>query len=235
MDTATGVDAISMAVNPAHTANLYYLRLSAGDHLRSQNSTNNFEDLLVVNSGNVIAFFIDKQPVGDPQHNEVNKDELVGLSLGAGADIYLKSGITGDIVTNLDEHGTKALTDDTLDMTDLVSENQSIKGLFIGGGGIGANGMGGKILSGGSVSNVTVNGDMNSILTGSAAKGAAFDFYPGAVGGEGTLTGTVGVHAVNPADGKDAGSISNVTLNNNLIGKIQTGIGGAGAKGGSIS
>jgi hypothetical protein len=181
----------------------------------------------VVNSGNLVAFFHDKQGVGVTGHNEVSADELVGLSLGAGADVYVKTGLAGDIVTNLNEHGTKDLADDTLDMTDLVSGSQNIKGVFIGGGGIGGTVVvgtpGGNILAGGSITNVTINGDMQSILSGSAAKGTAFDFFPGVVGGEGVLTGTLGENAVNPADGVDGGSISNIALNNNLFGRIRSG------------
>ncbi|MGB8165861.1 MAG: hypothetical protein WCF18_00020, partial [Chthoniobacteraceae bacterium] len=217
-------DPISVAVGPGvvGAADTFYFRLSKGDVLQLYTGQDQREPLLTVNSGNVVAFFVD----GNGDH-EVQQAELVSLALGKDASIILRSGVSGDIVTNLNEQGTPSLADDTLNMTDLVSTKQGIKGVFIGGGGVTGN-----ILSGGNVTNVQINGGIQSILAGSAAAGAAFDFFPGVVGGNGTLTGVAGIV---PGPGEMGSSITGVTLNADLIGKIQSGDGGAGAKGGILS
>ncbi len=225
-------DPISLAVGggAAGVADTFYLRLGAGDKLKLFQSVNLFTDFLSVSSGNLVAFFVDKN-----LDNEVQATELVSLSLGRNVGFELLSGIEGDIVTNLNEQGTAALADDSLDMTDLVSPLQNIKSLAVRGGAVAGN-----ILSGGSVTNVTINDGMNSLLAGSAAFGVSFDLLPGVVGGGGTLTGKPVNSAVVPASGVAGASIVgvrilNVSFNTSIGDRIEAGGGGAGARGGSLA
>ncbi len=204
----------------------FYLRLSKGDVLSLFTSQDNSSPLLTVNSGNVVAFFIDGFGGGVPD-NEIQQNELVSIALGKDTSIVLKSGVAGDLVTNLNENNTANLADDDLNMSDLVSAKQGIKGMLIGGGSVSGN-----IFSGGPVSNVTINGGVQSLLTGSAAFGRTFDFFPTVVGGDGILNGVAGVQ---PAPGEDGPSITGVNLNDDLLGRIEAGGGGAGSKGGNLS
>jgi hypothetical protein len=228
INTGSGMDQISKAVGG--DADTYYLRMSAGDVLQIFNTTNGLQNYLTVNSGNIVAFFIDKN-----SDKEVNEGELVSLSLGKDAAILLAAGLDGSVVTNLNENGTKSTTDDTIDMgtagdapptSGLVSGQQGIKSLQIVGGGVG-----GSILSGGNVQNVFVNGTVGSILAGTAATGATFDLFPGRTGGEGVVSfNTTGLKA--------GASITNVVVDGigtDGVGVIAAGGGGTGAAGGSIT
>ena len=168
--------------------------------------------------------------------NEVQATELVSLSLGRNVGLELLSGIQGDILTNLNEQGTRSLSDDTLEMNDLVSPAQNIGSLFVGGGKVT-----GKILSGGNITNVKINDGMNSILAGSAALGETFNMFAGLVpGGGGTLTGKSTNSAVVPAAGVVGASMANITISNisfntSIDDRIEAGRGGAGARGGSLT
>jgi hypothetical protein len=116
VNIGTGNDLISQAVRGAATVeNAYYLYLSAGDTLKVFNSTAGPEDYLVVTSGNVVAFFIDGFGTG-VANNEVEEGELVSISMGKNAAFDLRSGLAGDVLTNLDERGTASRSDDTIDM-----------------------------------------------------------------------------------------------------------------------
>lgn len=227
VNTGTGTDQISMAVGG--DADTYYLKMSTGDVLKIFNTTNGAQEYLTVRSGNIVAFFVDKD--GD---KEVEEGELVSMSLGKSAAVFLRAGLEGDIVTNLDEKSTKDKSDDSLDMSELegvpktsglVSGKQAIKELSIVGGGVG-----GKILSGGNLQNVSVNGTVDSILAGTSATGATFDFFPRRVGGEGIVS-------FSAADIKSGASISKIFVDGigtGGVGKIAAGGGGIGSSGGSI-
>jgi hypothetical protein len=213
INTGSSNDQISAAVGGG--ADTFYMRLSAGDKLQIFNTTNGVQDYLTMRSGQAIAFFVDKN--GD---NEVNEGELVSLSLGRDASVFLRAGLEGDIVTNLRGNGTLDMDsgEQPVKAARLV-DGTKITSLAIVGGAVG-----GKILSGGSVSNVSVNGSVAAILTGTAADGATFDFFPGREGGEGIIAGQT-------ATGRGP-SISNVVVD--AVGIIAAGNGGAGAAGGSI-
>ena len=213
-------------------ADTFYLRMSAGDVLKIFNTQSSTSDpYLTVTSGNIIAFFVDKD-----LDNEVDDQELTGIAMGKNAKIILKSGVTGDVVTNLNELGTATTADDELDMTGLVSDKQGIGSLQVLGGAIA-----GSIIAGGNIANVTVSGTVGAILAGSAADGKAFDFFPNVDGGSGVLNVTPGV-------GKTGPSISNIfvnglgtpgalgtTLNGAFNGFLEAGDGGEGGKGGTVS
>ncbi|MHA3773556.1 hypothetical protein ACXR0O_18635 [Verrucomicrobiota bacterium sgz303538] len=224
---ANPADHISAAVGPGNTvddpltpkneaADTFYLRLGAGDHLQIYNGNNSFEDFLVVKKGSVVAFFVDRD-----LDNEVDDNELTGLSLSKDAVVEVRGGVAGDIVSNLNDHGTSDPTDDTVDMTGLVSYNQGIGGLTIGAS------VGGSIISGGSIKNVSVQGDVKAILTGTAAAGREIDFFPGVTGGNGTL-------AVSQPAGKVGPSISRIAVDS-ISERIEAGVGGAGAAGGALN
>ncbi|RYD69247.1 MAG: hypothetical protein EOP84_28830, partial [Verrucomicrobiaceae bacterium] len=195
----------------------FYLRLSAGDRLDiySDGEGGGFEPLLNVLSGNIVAFFVDYNG-----NNEVDANELTGISLGKNASIDLNGAIQGDIVSNLDERGTKSLADDTISMTGLVSNAQGIKGVRIGAE------VGGSIISGGNIDNVAVFGNVKAILAGVAADGRSIDFFPNIAGGDGTLQ-------VSQPNGKTGASISRVVVDS-ITERIEAGAGGAGAAGGSL-
>ncbi len=251
---ANPADNISAAVGPGNTvdnpatfpapgedpfskneaADTFYLRLSKGDVLQIS-GTDGISNYLEVKAGNVVAFFVDKN-----FNNEVEINELTGLSLGNGANVVLKSSIEGDVVSNLDERGTTSLADDTVSMTGLVSNLQGIASLTIGGGDVGR-----AIISGGAITNVDVKGNVGSILTGAAASGHRIDFFPGVAGGDGVL------NVIQPV-GKLGPSISKVVVNGisgyvideidpanpaqpRYDALIEAGVGGNGAKGGSLT
>ena len=161
-------------------ADTFYLKMFKGDNLSGLQPEQRISDSYFrVLSGNVVAFFIDKN-----LDNEVEPNELVSISTGKNASVFLKGALDGDVVSNLDEHGTKSTLDDTLDMdpgthvSGLVSTKQGLKGLTVGGGDVA-----GKILVGGNISNVAVTaGTVTQILAGSATDGATFDFFPGVAG-----------------------------------------------------
>lgn len=215
---ATNGDAISLAVGGGAVGvkDTFYIRLTSGDDLKVF-SGEGFTSLLTVTGGNVVAFFVDKN-----LNNEAEQNELVSISAGKDAAFILRGGLDGDIVTNLDEHGTKDTADDTLDMTGLVSAKQGLKSVKVGAGSVP-----GKIISGGNILSVEVEGGVGSILAGGAANGATFDFFPGVVGGNGTLSVPV-------AAGQIGSSISKVTVDT-VLDRIEAGTGGAGANGGALS
>ncbi len=228
VDTEQGVaqgDQISTAVGPGAplTADTFYLKLSAGDTLKVYNSTNGPEEYLTVKTGNVVAFFIDGN-----LNNEVDSGELVSLSLGKDAAFVLKNGLSGSIVTNLNEQGTRSLADDTIDLSSLVSAKQGIRDASIGVG------VQGKILAGGNIGKISINESVDSILAGSATDGATYDLFPGVAGGEGTISFTAAPRQI-------GASISNVVVSSLSAvdpaqkSRIEAGAGGAGAKGGSLT
>ena len=219
VNTETGGDAISAKVGggAVGVADTFYLRLSAGDKvvLFTGSGFDEANPFITVKSGTVIAFFIDDPTAGPGFANEVQATELVGLSLGKGASLEVGGSVFGDVVTNLSDTGTD------IDMSGLISTKQNIASLLIGAS------VTGNIYSGGPITNVEIRGNVDNILAGTAANGATFDFFPGVVGGEGTLAVTALVGEVGP-------SISKVKIDS-VTSVIAAGAGGAGAKGGSLS
>jgi hypothetical protein len=206
-------------------ADTHYVRMSAGDLIELRTS-GGAVDLLKVTTGNIIAFFVDKN-----LDNEIQEDELTGISLGKNAKVVVNGTVHGDVVANLNELGA-GLADDELAMNDLISDKQTI-------GSISANSVKGSIIAGGNISNVAIVTSVDAILAGTAANGKTIDFFPGVAGGDGTLSVTI-------APGKAGPSITNVSMNQLgspaldnpdplFTGRIQAGDGGFGAKGGSVT
>ncbi|MEO8352925.1 MAG: hypothetical protein ABI680_14425, partial [Chthoniobacteraceae bacterium] len=230
--------AISSALDSPLTTNTFFLRLEAGDQVQAFSQSNSYQPLIIVSKGNVIAFFVDYNG-----NNEYDNNELTGLSLGKNAEVTVTSSVRGDIVSNLDEKGTANLSDDTLDLNGLVSQNQKIKRLSITGGGVFGNELAdgltdyGKVLSGGDIKSLTIAGAVGSVLAASAANGATYDFFPDRYnfdtmttqlqpGGNGTISFT-------PDPGTKGGSIQNANIQG-VVDSIGAGSGGLGASGGAL-
>ena len=219
VDTSAATDAISLAVDPLRAAdgnNTFYVRLNAGDRVDHFSNQGSFQPLIVVRAGHVVAYFTDFN-----NNNEYDDNELTGLSLGANASIEIKGAVNGDIVTNLNEHGTRTVGDDTVDMNSLISIRQGIRDLKVLGGGVT-----GSVLSGGTISSLTITGNVKNVLAGLAAVGRPFDFFPNSAGGEGTA-------GLNVAPGSLGSSIVNAQVQS-IGDRIEAGQGGAGGRGGSL-
>ncbi len=113
LETASGADLIAAAVGKGigGLADTFYIRMSAGDvmELFRGGGGASTEPLLIVNSGNIVAFFTDKN-----LDDEVQESEITGISAGKNASFELRAALPGDVVVNLDERGTKDQADDTL-------------------------------------------------------------------------------------------------------------------------
>ena len=204
----------------------YYMRLKAGDRVLRFTFGNNYQELLTVNAGHVIAFFVDYD-----HDNEYDDKEFTGLSLSRDANVLVSDKVYGDIVTNLDTKGTNAIGDDTLDMTGLVSPKQGIAALRVPGGSVFGN-----VFSGGDIKKLIIGGNVDGVYAGTAANGRGFDFFPdGPVdtipvqvinGGQGTITFAA-------PSGRVGASIQKVHVVS-VTDAIQAGDGGFGAAGGSL-
>lgn len=187
----------------------FYIHLKAGDTLEQY--TNTLRDFIHVSSGQAIAFFVDKN--GD---NDLQSDELTGLSLGKGAALSIAGSVDGDIVTNFNDATGK------INATGLISNLQSIKSIT-------SMDNANSIVAGGNITNLINAKTVNKILAGSAANGFKYNFNaadPNGAATDGTLS-------VAPAAKQLGSSIVNVSLDQTDL--IQAGDGGAGAAGGSIS
>ena len=133
VDLETATDPIATAVGKGVPGirDTFYIRLSAGDviELFRFGGGAATEPLLIVNSGNIVAFFTDKN-----LDNEVQEGEITGISMGKNASFELRAALPGDIVANLDERGTKDQADDTLVMggPGFVPADFGIKSVKIG-------------------------------------------------------------------------------------------------------
>ena len=246
---ADPLDPISGAVGPgfAGVADTFYLRLSAGDHFqlfRNGGGVSGLpaDDFISVQAGNIVVFFIDKADANGVRDNEVGESEIVGISAGNGARFQVKAALSGDIVFNLNEQGTKALEDDSLTMS-----GASLPGVNVGGFTISSVGstilsggiperVGGKVMASGNIANVVISGDVGAVLAGSAANGEAFDFFPKYIGSGGITVDTPGGNGVfnfSPGSGKAGSTVTNVLVDS-ITDRIKAGVGGEGAKGGLI-
>lgn len=182
----------------------YSLLLKAGDKVQLFNIGSGYKDFIVVNEGQSRIFFVDKD-----FDNEVDANEITGVSLGKGTAIRILGGVDGDIVANLDSAG-------------LVNNSlvHNIKSIVVSGGSVA-----GSVLVGGNLKGISVVGSVNGILGGTAADGVAFDFGGGNVGVFEPFSST-------PAPGANGASIKNGVVGSVSI--IQAGDAGLGGKGGGI-
>lgn len=237
-DTSASSDPISVAVDSPLTNNTFFLRLSAGDQVQAFTNAS-YQELVTVNKGNAIAFFVDYN-----NNNNYDSGEFTGLALGKDTNVNVPGNVRGDIVTNLDERGTASTSDDTVSLTGLVSPSQGIERLGVTGGSIFGDVLTdgtvqyAKVLSGGTIRSLTINGTVGSALAGGAANGATFDFYPDRSGpGPADLQlqpGGNGTIAFTLAPGQTGASILNSRLNA-IVDRVEAGAGGPGAAGGDIN
>ena len=244
------LDPISAAVGGGlpGVADTFYLRLFAGDRLQVFRQGDGPQDFLIVQSGNLVVFFIDQENDERARDNEVQESEIVGIAAGNGARFELKAALPGDIVYNLDEQGkTTGLAngfDDRLIMSGDMLPRVNINGFTVGSS-VGSTilnagipeRVGGKVLASGNISNVIISGDVGAILAGGAGNNETFDFFPKYLGIGGAIVDTPGgqgVFSFSPAPGKIGSSIKNILLNS-VTDRMEAGVGGEGAAGGTMT
>ncbi len=228
-------DAISQALDGAGVGT-YYMRLRAGDQIFYFTGADSYQELIRVNSGFAIAYFVDYN-----HNNDYDDREFTGLSLGPNANVVVSEKIYGDVVTNLNTMGTLSIADDQIDINGVVSYKQGIGSLSVVGGSVFGN-----IYSGGTIQNLTVSGNVKGIYAGTATNGGSFDFFPngpyGAAAPE-IIPGGEGVISFIQPKGKAGASIKNASVisigssTDPLLpgdGIIQAGDGGFGAAGGKL-
>ncbi len=204
----------------------YFVVLSKGDQLNVFDSGSGYTSLIKVTSGNVVAFFVDKN-----SNNNVDVDELTGLSLGKSVTVSVSGNVDGDIVSNLND-SAKDVAQWTLGATGGLAEHDLLLNpltkLSVAGN------VTGSIMAGGAITNLSVVGKVSQVLAGTAANAASFDFLKSSLthGVAGT-TSPVSLTVDVPAPGKAGVAISSLVLGS--VGKIQAGNGGAGAAGGSLT
>jgi hypothetical protein len=234
-------DPISALVGPgvAGVADTFYAKLSNDSVLKIFNNTG-FQPLIsgdvlgnAGTTGTIIAFFVDKN-----LDNEVQLNELTGLSLGNKVKAIVSGSVDGDVVANFNDATGRigGATETTGAATDLLQN--VIADLNIAGD------VNGSILGGGQINKLKVNGIAHNVLVGTAANNRTFDFNTGAVADGGD---TVVVNA--PGAGVKGVSILQTTIGDLtrpnpadptvppalIPGVMQAGDGGAGAAGGMLS
>jgi hypothetical protein len=205
-------DPIALAVGGSGVGEpgTFLLKLSAGDSVIRFTSTGNTEFIRVI-KGSAVAFFVDYN-----EDNEVQPEELTGLALSKGADVSVKGTVFGDVVTMLDANFSIDLAEG---QTGLGSNEHKIARLAI-------EDVVGGIYAGGSITNVSA-GNVGRLVSGTAANGFTFDFFPDVAGGAGTIAFA--------ADANVAGPNISKVIAKSIGDRIEAGSGGASAKGGSIS
>lgn len=187
----------------------YYIDLKARDILQIASPVGP-SPLVTINAGRAFVFFHDID-----QNGIVSINEITGLSLSAGSNVSVGTGVNGDILTNLN-----ARTGDF--SMDLISDTQNIVNLSVNGN------VNGSILAGGAIARLGVS-SVETIGTGTVGNGYSFDLGGGVLSGAGQ--GILGNLTL--ASGKAGANISNVTVDS--VDRIEAGQGGAGGRGGSIS
>ena len=88
------LDPISAAVGGGlpGVADTFYLRLFAGDRLQVFRQGDGPQDFLIVQSGNLVVFFIDQENDERVRDNEVQESEIVGIAAGNGARLQRAGG-----------------------------------------------------------------------------------------------------------------------------------------------
>ncbi|MEO6567938.1 MAG: hypothetical protein ABIO94_04180 [Opitutaceae bacterium] len=229
VNTATGAaagDKISLVLGA--DPDVYYVKLGTGDRMVifSGGYTNYITgpDGAPL-KGDVVAVFQDKPHGAAPLNNEVDADELVGLSLGKNVKIQVSGTVFGDVIANYNPQSGSlgGSAEAPGSANDLLSN--PIK-LFA------ANAVKGTIAAGGAIKGIKVTNDVGQIFTGNAANGFTFDL-------NGTAADGGDILSVAPNAGQKGPAISHVSVGEigggSLAGKIQSGAGGAGAAGGKIA
>jgi hypothetical protein len=200
----------------------YVLTLGPGDKIRMFNDATGYGDYLSISAGKVLAFFLNKDAAAENltpsllDDGRVEKNDLVGLSLGTGAKLTLfGAGVDGDIVSNFNA------STGLISVSSLVPGN-TVAGLSISGG------VNGRIIAPGNISDVSIGVGVEQITT--LADGLyTYDFGGSATSGPGEAL----LAAYLPESGKAAGNIGKVVVGS--VGEIVGGTGGSGAAGGAIT
>ncbi len=192
----------------------YVLTLAKGDSIWMFDPAQGYQEFVNVSGGNVLVFFFDKNPLDG---GRVEAADLSGFAISTGTRLTVAGSVDGDIIANFDAKAG------VLSTTDLISDKVSVSFLSIAGS------VNGSILTGGSISNVSIQGNVEQIATttdGSYTYSfGGTDATPGV--GEATLNAYI------PAAKVAGANITNVTVGSFNV--IQAGFGGDGARGGSIS
>lgn len=197
-------------------ANLHAIALSGdgineGDQIQIF-TADGYRPFLQIPKGLMVAFFQDLN--GD---NEVQSNELVGLSLGKKTQVTVNGNVNGDIVTNLSASGTiTGSVGGAKQKLTSLSVVGNVFGNIISGGDIGVGGAG-----------IAIAGNVNAIYAGTAANGLTYNFQ-----GAGFITGAL--TAPTPADNAIGASISNTSVLS-VTDRIQAGDGGLNGAGGDIT
>jgi len=218
---ATVASNSSFAAAVGDTTDGFYLTLHAGDKIDLFNSGKGYTPFITVTKGTVVAFFVDKNSNG-----QVDASELTGLSLGNNVAMNVFGAVNGDVATDLNADGV------TINSTGL--NDFGIKSLSVSGGSIN-----GSVYAGGAIQKLKVVGNVEQILTGTAANGDIIDY-------NGTNANGTNAFNITPLSGQAGPNIQNVTVGSigfvdsggasiANTGLIQAGDGGAGGKGGSLS
>lgn len=193
----------------------YYIQIGKGFQYDALNiyTSAGLSQGVTVSSGISYLFFYDGN-----QDGIVQSGEMTGIAMSSGTSVQVFSAmgsVNGDILVNVNAK-TGAFSS-----TDLNTDTKGVAGLRISGN------LEGSLLSGGSISNVTISGSADSILTGTATSGHAYDLGGGQPQGQGVL------NAFTPLAKQSGAAIANVTIGS--VDLIQAGDGAAGKVGGSIS
>lgn len=197
-------------------ANVHAIALSGdgvnpGDQIQIF-TADGYRPFLQIPKGLMVAFFQDVN--GD---NEVQTNELVGLSLGKKTQVTVNGNVNGDIVTNLSAAGTiTGSVGGAKQKLTSLSVVGNVFGNIISGGDIGVGGTG-----------IAIAGNVNAIYAGTAANGLTYNFE-----GAGVVTGALS--APTPANNAVGSSISNVSVLS-VTDRFQAGDGGLNGAGGNIS
>jgi hypothetical protein len=203
------VQAGDPAIFTAADTTSFYLDLKGGDTVNIW--SDGWQPFIKVTGGRAFAFFLDKNSDMAPQANE-----LTGLAVSAGARLEVGGSVDGDILAILDSRAGVISTND------LISGTQNIVGLNISGD------VNGRIMAGGNINAVVVNG-VEQINTGTPDGPYAYSF-----GGTGAAPGTGEgiIAAFDPGLRKAGGNITNVTVG--YANAIWAADGGASGKGGEV-
>lgn len=205
--------AISAFFGPSSSGH-YYIALNQGDVIKFDNDGNAAtaaQDWLQVKGGKAIAFFLDD---GD---GKIEKNELVGLSIGGSSSVSINGDVNGSILTNLDGIKGKFLGNTLGDGSKNFITDLNVAGNITG-----------SVLSGGNILKMTVGGSVSDIRAGTAAIDISF----GLGGGVGIAKGKV--LAFEMPVGKTGAGISNVIIHGD-VSSVLAGDGGMSAAGGNIS
>jgi len=225
---------LSIAAAVGKNPDVYFIKLTAGEDLKTYNTANGQSSEINVTKGTLVAFFTDSAYnssdtiAQNSAADAVVGSDLTGLALGNKTSVAVGSGVNGDIITNYnDVTGTlgglgESLGSATQLLTNTVtslSVSGTISGTFAAGGNVG----------------FFEAGQVGQVLTGTAAAGYTYHYegplaftQPSSV-----AAGDTTLAFATPGTGVAGVSITRAVLGS-VINGITLGNGGPGGAGGSI-